>query len=59
STRKCATSKEIAFTLNQAYPNLNIASRTICENLFNLGYHVSIPTSIPILTVAAKECRVE
>ncbi|CAI2184182.1 955_t:CDS:2, partial [Funneliformis geosporum] len=36
STRKCATSKEIAFTLNQTYPNLNIAPRTIRENLFNL-----------------------
>ncbi|CAG8776425.1 16555_t:CDS:1, partial [Funneliformis caledonium] len=59
STRKCATSKEIAFTLNQAYPNFNIASRTIRENLFNLGYRVSIPTSIPMLTVAAKERRVE
>ncbi len=59
STRKCATSKEIAFILNQTYPNLNIASRTIRENLFNLGYRVCIPTSIPMLTIAAKECKVE
>lgn len=59
STKKCATSKEIAFTLNQTYPNLNIAPRTIRENLFNLGYRVCIPTSIPMLTIAAKERRVE
>jgi len=59
STRKYATSKKIAFTLNQTYPNLNIASRTIHENLFNLGYRVCIPTSIPMLTIAAKECKVE
>ncbi|CAI2183500.1 19152_t:CDS:2 [Funneliformis geosporum] len=55
STRKCATSKKIAFTLNQTYPNLNISPRTICENLFNLGYYVCIRTSIPMLTIAAKE----
>ena len=59
SIRKCATSKKIAFTLNQIYSNLNIAFKTICENLFNLSYHVCILTSIPILTVAAKERKVE
>ena len=59
STRKYATSKEIAFTFNQAYPNLNIAFRIIRKNLFNLGYHISILTSIPMLTVAAKKRRVE
>lgn len=59
STRKCATSKEIAFTLNQTYPNLNIASRTVRENLFKLGYRVCVPTSIPMLTGVAKERRVE
>ncbi len=59
SIRKCATSKEIAFTLNQTYPNLNIAFRTICENLFNLGYCVCILTSILMLTVAVKERKVE
>ncbi len=59
SIRKYATSKKIAFTLNQTYSNFNIASRTIRENFFNLGYHVYIPTSIPMLTVAAKEYRVE
>ncbi|CAI2177258.1 884_t:CDS:2 [Funneliformis geosporum] len=52
STRKYATSKEIAFTLN-------LASRTIRKNLFNLGYRVCIPTSIPMLTIAAKERKVE
>ncbi len=59
STRKCATSKKIAFTLNQTYSNLNITSRTNCENLFNLGYRVCISTSILMLTVTAKEHRVE
>ncbi len=59
SIKKYATSKEIAFTLNQTYPNLNIAFRTIRENLFNLGYRVCILTSIPMLTVTAKEHRVK
>ena len=59
SIRKCTISKEIAFTLNQIYPNLNITSKTIRENLFNLDYCICISTSISMLTIAAKECKVE
>jgi transposase len=55
SKRKCTTSKEIAFTLNQTYPNLNNAPRTVRNNLFKLGYRVCIPTSIPMLTAATRE----
>ena len=38
SSRRCASSKEIAHVFNQTYPNLNIAPRTVRENLYNLGY---------------------
>ena len=40
NSRKCASSKEIAHALDQTYPNLNIAPRTVRENLYNLGYRV-------------------
>jgi len=45
--------------LNQTYPNLNIAPRTVRENLYNLGYHVCVPVSVPMLTASAKDYRVE
>ncbi|CAI2182555.1 8793_t:CDS:1, partial [Funneliformis geosporum] len=37
-SRAGATSFEIADTLNNSYPGLNIATRTVCEDLWKLGY---------------------
>ena len=59
SSRKCASSKEIAHALNQTYPTLNIAPRTVCENLYNLGYCVCVPVPVLMLTTSAKDYRVE
>ena len=59
NSRKCASSKEIAHVLNQTYPNLNIVPRTVRENLYNLGYRVCVPVSVPMLTASAKDYRVE
>ena len=59
NSRKCASSKEIAHVLNQTYPNLNIAPKTVHENLYNLGYRVCVPVSVPMLTASAKDYRVE
>ena len=58
--RSCAgaTSFEIADSLNNTYPNLNIAPRTVRENLWKLGYQVCIPIKTPFLTPLAKERRV-
>ena len=59
SSRKCASSKEIAHALNQTYPNLNIAPRTVCENLYNLGYHIHVPVPVPMLMASAKDYYIE
>ncbi|CAI2201329.1 10543_t:CDS:1, partial [Funneliformis geosporum] len=53
--RAGATSFEIADTLNNSYPGLNIATHTVCENLWKLGYRVCVPKKIPFLTSIAKE----
>src|SRR5438128_4564422 len=53
NSRKCASNKEIAHVLNQTYPNLNIAPITVSENLYNIGYRVYVPVSVPILTDTA------
>ena len=45
--------------LNQTYPKLNIAPRTVRENLYNPGYRVCVPVSVPMLTPSAKDYRVE
>ncbi|CAI2201363.1 18597_t:CDS:1, partial [Funneliformis geosporum] len=58
SARLFATSFEIADTLNNSYPGLNIATRTVRENLWKLGYQVCVPKKIPFLTSIAKERRV-
>ena len=59
NSRKCASSKEIAHVLNQTYPNLNIAPRTVRENLYNLGYRVCVPVSVPMLMASAKDYCIE
>ena len=56
--RAGATSFEITDTLNNTYSDLNIATRTVRENLWKLGYRVCIPQKTPFLTAAAKEKRV-
>jgi len=57
-SRAGATSFEITNTLNNIYPELNIATRTVRENLWKLGYRVCIPKKTPFLTPIAKERRV-
>lgn len=57
-SRAGATSFEIADTLNNTYPGLNIATRTVRENLWKLGYRVCVPKKTPFLTSIAKERRV-
>jgi len=57
--QKGATSAEIAAKLNEAHPDLNIAPRTVRENLFNLGYRVCVPLPVPLLSVAQKVRCVE
>ena len=59
TAQKGATSAEIAAKLNEAHPDLNIAPRTVRENLFNLGYRVCVPLPVPLLSVAQKARRVE
>jgi len=57
-SRAGATSFEITNTLNNIYPELNIATRTVRENLWKLGYRVCIPKKTPFLTPIAKERQV-
>src|SRR5579871_1180125 len=52
--RKQASSQEITEALNAKYPELNVAPRTVRENLQKLGYQVSIPRTIPFIPEAAK-----
>jgi transposase len=47
--KRSATSLELAEILNNTYPNLNIASRTVRENLQKLGYKVCVPRTTPFL----------
>ncbi|CAI2184482.1 14366_t:CDS:2 [Funneliformis geosporum] len=37
-SRAGVTSFKIADTLNNTYPGLNIATRTVCKNVWKLGY---------------------
>jgi transposase len=55
--KKSATSKEIAETLNNTYPGLNIAPRTVRQNLQELGFKVCVPRKVPFLTKSAKQRR--
>ena len=57
-SRAGATSFKITDTLNNTYPDLNIATRTVRENLWKLGYRVCIPKKTPFLISITKERRV-
>src|SRR5687768_13417188 len=57
-SRAGASSFEIADSLNNTYSELNIAPRTVRENLLKVGYRVCIPKKTPLLTQIAKERRV-
>ena len=45
--------------MNQLHPNLNVSSRTVLNELYNLKYRCTIPKTIPFLTTIHKQCRVE
>lgn len=53
-----ATSLEIAEKMNATYPDLNIAARTVRENLWKLGYRVCVPQTTPFLTENAIMTRI-
>ena len=57
-TKKCASSSEVTEHLKKTYPRLEIAPRTVRENLQKLGYKVCIPRSVPLLTKDAMTRRV-
>lgn len=57
-SHRTASSFELTETLKKTYPSLNIAPRTVRENLQKLGYKVCIPRPVPILTEAAVNRRV-
>ena len=57
-SQRAASSIEITETLKNTYPDLEIAPRTVRENLQKLGYKVCIPRPVPILTEAAMKHRV-
>ena len=58
SANKYSTSTELANTLNDHHPNLNVSSRTVLNELHNLQYHATVPKSIPLLTATHKQNRV-
>ena len=49
-TKECASSSEVTEHLKKTYPRLEIAPRTVRENLQKLGYKVCIPRSISLFT---------
>ena len=55
---KLSSSSELTEKLKKTYPNLNIATRTVRENLQKLDYRVCIPRSVPFLTPKAMNLRV-
>src|SRR6266498_5108046 len=57
-SQRTASSKEITETLKKTYPGLEIASRTVRENLQKLEYKVCVPRPVAILTEAAIEYHV-
>src|SRR6266542_6540755 len=59
SQNKYSTCSELKNTLNQLHPNLNVSSRTVLNELYNLKYHCTIPKTILFLTTIHKQCRVE
>src|SRR6266511_1945696 len=54
---QASNSLEITESLKANYPELKVAPRTVRENLHKLGYRVCIPTTVPLLTEAAKARR--
>ncbi len=59
SQNKYSTCSELKNTLNQLHPNLNVSSRTVLNELYNLKYRCTIPKTIPFLTTIHKQRRVE
>jgi transposase len=55
---KLFSSSELTEKLKKTYPNLNIATRTVRENLQKLDYRVCIPRSVPFLTSKAMNLHV-
>jgi len=55
---RTATSKELTEVLNNTYTGLNIAPRTVRENLQDLGYQVTVPRAVPLYKKEAMICRV-
>src|SRR5581483_6634190 len=52
-SQRFASSTELTETLQKTYPGLNIAPRTVRENLQKLDYKVCIPRPVPLLTKEA------
>ena len=57
-SHKCSSSIELTENIKKKYPNLDIAPRTVRENLQALGYKVCVPRSVPFLTPEAMNRRV-
>ena len=55
---KLSSSSELTKKLKKTYLNLNIATRTVRENLQKLDYRVCISCSVPFLTSKAMNLRV-
>ena len=59
SQNKYLTCSELKNTLNQLHPNLNVSSRTILNEVYNLKYHYIIFKIIPFLTTIYKQNHVK
>jgi transposase len=59
SKNKFSTCAELNATLQAAYPDLNVSTRTINRVANTLGYYAVKPQNVPILTDAHKKYRVE
>ncbi|CAB5178870.1 unnamed protein product [Rhizophagus irregularis] len=59
SNNKYATCSELANTLKNHHPNLDINRRTVLNELYNLKYRKIKPKSIPLLTDKHKQRRIE
>ena len=57
-SQRFASSTKLTETLQKTYSGLNIAPRTVRENLQKLDYKVCIPRPVPLLTKEAMICRV-
>src|SRR6266498_15768 len=59
SQNKYSTCSELKNTLNQLHPNLNVSSRTVLNELYNLKYHCTILKTILFLITIHKQRCVE